>query len=334
MTGKTDVVRCRYITGELKEIEIEGHTEFVTPGSVLEQRLVRVNGKPFVCKYVSRAAGARNPRLYDLLDNEIRAGARLGQSYPDRYPRELAQLVAYNIDAEEPFALLREYSGVPVAGPAARFQDAERKQFERALFRLLRLTSEAGVVHGAVTTDALRWDNGVLQLVDFESSERVGELRRPGAGAVRSPEQAAATGVVDARDDLWAAALLVRRLHLGPSVDAQPDRRHDPDRLRGLLDPVLGTTVEHRPTAAELLSRLHGDNHLPSFVDPEARFAQGRELFENVARGKAPARGQMATAGRAQSTEDSPGRRRKRFFPFLSAMLLVSVMVVASEVIA
>lgn len=326
MTGQQiEVVRCRYVSGVLKEIEIEGSNEFVTPGAVLEQRLVRVNGRQFVCKYVSRAAGARNPRLYDLLENEIRAGARLGQSYPDRYPPELAQLVAYNIDAEEPFALLREYTGVPVSGPVSRFQDTERKQFERALVRTLRLTSEAGVVHGAVGADALRWHNGHLQLIDFESAERVGEPRRHGTAAGRSPEQAAATGLVDARDDLWAAAVLIRRLHLGPSADVQPDRRNDPDRLRGLLDPVFGNTVEHRPSAAELLVRLHGDNHLPAFVDPDARFTQGRELFENVARRKTVP---------VSSTKDVPARKRSRkIFPFLSSMLLVSMTIVATAVL-
>jgi hypothetical protein len=327
MTGPAEVVRCRYASGVLREIEIEDLNEFVTPGAALEQRLVRVNGRPFVCKFVSRAAGSRNPRLYDLLDNEIRAGTRLVQSFPDRYPPELACLVAYNIDAEEPFVLLREYTGVPVAGPASRFQDAERKQFEHALIRALHLTSEAGVVHGAVTIDALRWDNGHLQLVDFESAERVGEPRRGGLGAVRSPEQAAGTGLVDARDDIWAAAVLIRRLHLGPSADAQPDRRHDPERLRGLLDPIFGNHLEQRPSAAELLGRLHGDNHLPAFVDPMARFARGRELFEHVARGK-------GGAAPAVSTEDPPPRKRPRkLFPFLSTMLLVSMAIVMTAVL-
>lgn len=320
-------VRCRTVWGQLIEVEIEDLDEFVTPGAVLEQRLVRINGRTYVYKYVSQAEGTRNPRLYDLLDNEIRAGTRLGQSF-HRYPPELACLLAYNIDAEEPFVLLHEYVGVPVAGPGSRFDDGDRRQFERALFRALLLTSQAGVVHGAVTADALRWDNGRLQLVDFESAERVGEARRAGRTAVyRSPEQQAGTGLVDVHDDVWGAAVLIRRLHLGPSAESQPDRRHDPERLRGLLDPVFANPVEHRPTPAELLVRLHGDNHLPAYDDPYARFAQGREMFQFVGRGKGGSAPQV-------STEDPPRKRsRKKMFPFLSAMLLVSMTIVVTAVL-
>lgn len=326
MTGQREVVRCRYLSGVLKEIEIERLNEFVTPGALLEQRFVRVNGRVFVCKYVSRAAGHRDPRLYDLLDNEVRAGTRLGHCYPGRYPAELAQLVAYNIDAEEPFLLLREYAGVPMAEPAHRFKDAERRQVERGLARALCLTSEAGVVHGAVTLDALRWDEGRVQLVDFEFAERVGEPRRRRASAIRSPEQAAGTGQVHACDDLWAAAVLIRRLHLGSSTDVQPDRRHDPDRLRGLLDPILGNALEQRLSAVELLGRLHGDNHLPEVADPDARLAQGRALYDAVAERK---------GGAAKSSEDTRARKRgRRFLPFLSTTVLVSAAIVAMAVSA
>ncbi|KOV87183.1 hypothetical protein [Nocardia sp. NRRL S-836] len=325
MTGRTRTVRCRTVWGVLIEVEIEDLNEFVTPAAVLEQRLVRVNGGTYVYKYVSQAEGKRDPRRYDLLDNEIRAGTRLGQSF-GAYPAELACLMAYNIDAVEPFVLLREYIGVPLAGPAARFTDAERRQCERALFRALHLTSQAGVVHGAVTADALRWDNGRVQLVDFESAERVGEARRAGrVAANRSPEQLAGTGLVDAHDDVWGAAVLIRRLHLGPSADAQADRRHDPERLRGLLDPVFGNAAEHRPTPAELLSRLHGDNHLPPYDDPYAVFARGREMFQFVGRGK--------NGGAAVSTEDPKPVRKRRMFPFLSALLLVSATIVMTAVL-
>ncbi|HWO65110.1 MAG TPA: hypothetical protein VNO31_34245, partial [Umezawaea sp.] len=229
----TELVRCRYVTGVLAEIEVEELNEFVTPGAALEQRLVKVNGKLYLRKYVSRAAGGRNPRLYDLLRNEIRAGARLGQVFPDRYPAELPQLVAYNIDAEEPFALLREYAGSPAAEHVARFDDAQRRRFESGLLRALHLIAQAGVVHGAVSLDSVRWDDGNVHLVDFESAERVGEPRRAGRSGIRSPEQAAGTGVVDERDDLWGAALLIRRLHIG---DVRQERGRDPQRLRELLD--------------------------------------------------------------------------------------------------
>jgi hypothetical protein len=330
MTGQTEVVRCRYVTGVLQEIKIEDVNEFRTPGSVLEQRLVRVNGRVYVRKFVSRAAGSRNPRLYDLLDNEIRAGTRLGQVFPEKFPPELASLVAYNIDVEEPFVLLREYVGEPAAGLATRFDDSQRKQFEHRLLRALQLTGVAGVVHGAVTMDAVRWHNGQLQLVDFESAERAGEPRRGGSGSVaRSPEQVAGSGGVDARDDMWAAGLLIRRLYLGASPDgARPDRRHDPDRLRALLDPVFDNPVEQRPYPADLLGKLRVENHIPAFADPDAVFAAGRELFERVSEGK---RGSAAVMTAPQGSQ--PGRRTKRIFPFLATMVLVTMVIVGIVVL-
>lgn len=266
-------VRCRYVTGLLAEIEVEDLNEFLTPASALEQQLVKVNGRVYVRKYVSRPAGERNPRLYDLLENEIRAGTRLGQSFPGRYPDELARLVAYNIDAEEPFVLLTEYIGAPAPGQVARFGDTQRRQFEHGLLRALRLASMAGVVHGAVSLEALRWDDGQVQLVDFESAERVGEPRRTG-------------GVVDERDDVLAAGHLIRRVHLGT---APADRSRDPQRLRELLDPVFTNPVERQPTLEQLLRMVHADHHPTGFVHPEQGFETGRQLFDQAcARKRAP----------------------------------------------
>ncbi|WP_158851432.1 hypothetical protein [Saccharothrix deserti] len=288
MVGQSEVVRCRDVMGVLREITVDDVNEFVSPGSVLQQRLVRVNQRVYVRKYVSRAAGRQNPRLYELLENEVRAGTRLGQVFHDAYPRELARLVAYNVDVEEPFVLLHEYIGEPAAGAVTRFDDARRRRFEHELLRALWLTALAGVVHGAVTMDVVRWDDGRLQLVDFEFAERIGEPRRRGGGSLaRSPEQLAGTGLVDTRDDLWAAGLLIRELHLGVrSTGARPDRDHDPERLRALLDPVFGNPVERRPYAADLLDMLRGDSRVPAFTNPDAVIAAGRDMFELVSRGK------------------------------------------------
>ncbi|WP_447001929.1 hypothetical protein ACRAKI_19460 [Saccharothrix isguenensis] len=319
----TEVVRCRYVTGVLAEIEVEDLNEFVTPGAALEQRLVKVNGRLYVRKYVSRAAGSRNPRLYDLLHNEIRAGTRLGQVYPERYPAELSQLVAYNIDAEEPFVLLREYVGAPASPELPRFDDTRRRQFESGLLRAVQLTANAGVVHGAVTADSVRWDDGHVQLVDFESAERVGEPRRGGGSAVRSPEQAAGTGVVDERDDVWGAALQIRALHIGGT---RQDRSRDPQRLRELLDPVFDNPVELRPSAGDLLGRMHADNHVPACVDPDARFADGRALFERVCARK---RGPTASATESAAVRPTlPTWREKWFLQLLAAVFLVGVLII------
>src|SRR4051794_4461600 len=135
MEASNEVVRCRDVTGRLRDITLTDQSEFVSPGAALEQRIVLANQQRFVRKFVSRPAGRRNPRLYTLLDNEIRAGARLGQFYTDEYPPELAKLVAYNVDVEEPFVLLRAYTGEPAAAGVKGFDDDQRRQFDLSLLR-------------------------------------------------------------------------------------------------------------------------------------------------------------------------------------------------------
>ncbi|MGM1057959.1 hypothetical protein [Saccharothrix sp. Mg75] len=295
-------VRCRDVFGVLHEVVVEDVNEFVTPASSLEQRLVRVQDALFVRKFVSRAAGGRDPRRYDLLEAEVRAGARLGQVYVGHYPRELACLVAYNVDAEEPFALLRAYLDEPAIGASSRFGEPERRRFEQELFRALHLMAAAGVVHGAVALDTVRWHDGRLQLVDFEHAQRVGEPRRGASPA------ALLNGAdrVDARDDVVAAARLVRRVHLGPQADVgHPDRSRDPERLRYLLDPVFDNPVESAPHAVDVLSALYGDVQLPRTTDPDAALHPGRALFEQVSAGKA------GDPGPPPPNQPPPGRPRR-----------------------
>jgi hypothetical protein len=312
MSGQIEVVRCRDVWGVSRQIEIEDLNEFRTPGSALDQRLVRVNGRNYVRKFVSRTAGGRDPHRYDLLENEIRAGCRLGQVFGDRFPADLAGLVAYNVDVEQPFVLLREYIGTPAADLVRRFDDPQRRVFEQGLFRAMQNLGVAGVVHGAVRVDAVRWHDGHLQLVDFESAERVGEVRRR-----RSHGQPAGADEVDVRDDMLAAAVLVRQMQPGvASNGSSPDRSRDPDRLRALLDPVFDNPVDQRPYPADLLTKLRVDNRPTPHSDPDFALAEGYGLFEQVSQGK---------RGPHQLEQpDKPSRRRGRW---LRSFLVLSMTV-------
>jgi hypothetical protein len=322
MSGQIEVVHCRDVWGVLRQIEIEDLNEFRTPGSVLDQRLVRVNGRNYVRKFVSRAVGGRDPHRYDLLENEIRAGCRLGQVFGERLPPDLAGLAGYNVDVEQPFVLLREYIGTPAVDLVRQFDDGQRKVFERSLLRAMLNLGVAGIVHGAVTIDAVRWHNGQLQLVDFESAERVGELRRR-----RSPEQPAGVDRVDVRDDMLAAAVLIRHVQPGvASNGSSPDRSRDPDRLRALLDPVFDNPVDRRPYPADLLAKLRVDNRPPPHHDPDGSLAVGHDLFEHVSQGKR----------RSQEPERAgkPSRRRGRWMRSFLVLIVVSAMTVIGRVVS
>ncbi|MEU5261136.1 hypothetical protein [Amycolatopsis sp. NPDC021455] len=335
-----EVVTCRDVFGRRREIKLTDRSEFITPGAVLEQRMVVANDLVLVRKFVSPAAGRRQPYRYDLLDNEIRAGTRIGQVFgPRNHPDELPRLVGYNMDDDEPFVLLRAYLGEPAAAAATRLDDGQRRNFQLGLLRALRCTAAAGVVHGAVGLSAVRWDGRRLQLVDFESAERAGEPRRAGGDpAIRSPEQRSGRGAVDVRDDVWGAALLIRRIELGVLGNgAWPDRTRDPERLRALLDPVLGRPVEERPFPADLLSRLRADDGGPPFADPEAGLAAGRARFDEAERikrgpGQAalPDGGPGEPAGRRGGRERRAGRRSRKLFLLL---LLVKTMAFAGSAV-
>ncbi|WP_086843585.1 hypothetical protein [Amycolatopsis kentuckyensis] len=329
MAERTESVLCRDVHGRLREIRLSDQGAFVTPGSALQQRLVVANDQRLVRKSVPRAAGARDPRLYELLDNEVRAGTRLGQVYSGWYPAELARLVAYNMDAEEPFVLLRAYTGLPAADHVKNLGDAERREFQIGLLRAVQFAAAAGVVHGAIGLTTVRWADNRLQLVDFESAERVGEPRRAGSGSRgRSPEQAAELGEVDARDDLWAAGLLIRAVHPGTSANGSAaDRSHDPERLRALLDGVFDNPLERRPTPADLLLQLRAEHRDPPVGDPEAGLAEGRRLFEQICVGK---RGPVTSP---PARETDPDGRVKRKLPFLATVALIAAVLIIGMVV-
>lgn len=267
MTGTTITLRLRDLSGRPRAVEFTDHGPFGSPGSALQQRLLGTGGNTFVLKSVPREEGSRNRYLFDLLDNEIRAGAHLGYVYSRQYPPELARLAGYNMDVEEPFALLHAYAGKPVPEMSG-LDDHRRRQLQAGLLRALQLTAAAGVVHGAVTLRSLWWAGSGVQLVDFESAQFAGEPRR----ATHEP------GPADVRDDVLLAGRVIRQLVIGESSTLS-DHGHDPESLRVLLQDVY-QPVAHRPYAEDLLRRLRVTVTAPPVTDPEAALAEGRRIFD------------------------------------------------------
>ena len=233
-------------------------------GTHLRRRLINdSNGEALLRKWVPAAEGGRDPHLYDLLDNEIIAMSRLRRAFRDGWPTELPQLVGYDADNEEPFVLLRPYTGRPAVDVAASFDGQQRRQFQIGMLRALHLIAAVEVVHGAVSLDTLRWDGAGVQLVDFESARTAG-------------------GSADPRDDVWSAAMIIRELTLGTPA---ADPADDPEHLRALLDGVFGP-VGRRPTAADLLRRMRVDVPAILMADPDAALAEGRQRFTEASRRK------------------------------------------------
>jgi hypothetical protein len=316
VTGTTIKLRLRDLSGRPRTVEFVDQGPVSSPGSALRQRLVSTGSNSFVLKSVPRAEGSRNGRLFDLLDNEIRAGARLGYVYARNYPAELTRLAGYNMDVEEPFALLHAYAGKPVTEMTGGLDDQRRRQLQLGLLRALQLTAAAGVVHGAVALRSLWWGGTGVQLVDFESAQWAGEHRRPG----QEP------GPVDVRDDLLLAGRVIRQLVLG-EAGIRADHGQDPESLRTLLHGVF-QPVAQRPYAEDLLRRLRVTVTAPPVTDPEAALADGRRLFDQHGAPRVPAAAAVGGGGGSGGFEETPpppvpkrGGWRKFLIPMMVVVL-------------
>jgi hypothetical protein len=304
----TEEVVCRDLNGALHRVWLADRAACSTPASMLHQRLVTGPGDvPYLRKSVPVEAGRRNPVLYDLLDNEIRAVAQLTRVLGGRFG-EVPTLVGYNVDVDEPFVLLRPYVGRPAPDTVHGLDQDHKRQFQIGVLRALHLTGEAGVVHGALSLDVLRWNGTIAQLVDFEWAQRSGDRRRPGSGPRQSPERLSGSGTADPRDDVWSAGVLVRELVMGRQALAAPaDQNADPIRLRERLQGVFQPVAE-RPPAAELLRRMHAPAPAVARPDVTASLDDGHRMFDEVCRRKGgPAPG-AADAG----PEPVNGRRGLR----------------------
>ena len=321
-------VSYRDAGGALCRSELTPTTEEVSlPGSTLAVRHVLLpDGATLLQKWVPEGEGRSDPRLYDLLDAEIRACAALVQCYGGRrYPAELPVLVGYNVDVAEPFVLLQPYRGRPL--PSRRFDLDQLRVFEVALLRALQHTAEAGIVHGAVGLPVMWWDDKTLQLVDFEHAQRVGDPRRPGGSVPhRTPEQVDGVGTADPRDDVWGAGTVITYLSIGPhrgEVDA-------PRQVQSLLEGVFIGEAKSRPSAAQLLARLDPAVPPPVVAVADDPLRPGRVLFDQVVERKRTAV-QVAQHGRTASLPAaeafSPVRSGR--LAVVAAVVVVAVLVVA-----
>ncbi|MEV0697259.1 hypothetical protein AB0I53_04980 [Saccharopolyspora sp. NPDC050389] len=288
----TTEVRCRAVDGTPRTLRLEVIGDAGVSGGGLPTRVVSVDGGPrLLQKWVPRNESGDPGRLRPL-DREIRALHRFALTFPhDGYPPELPRLWYYDVDGDEPFVLVEPYRGKPVEGLLPELGAQHRYRLQVGLLRALHLAAVAGMTHGRVDLEALRWDSETrtVQLVDFERAAGIGEQRGSADGRC-----------VDVRDDVWDAGLTLWRTVHPHTGRGAPDLTVDGGALSTLLDGVFVNPPEVRPTPADLLTRLREPTDVPVLM-PGSALVPGVEAYKNLLRRK---REQAA----AQAAQDAPSR--------------------------
>jgi hypothetical protein len=231
---------------------------------------------------------------YDRLDNEIRIGLHLVRRFGfDNVPAEISCLVGYDVDADQPFALLLPYAGNLAQGVAGRLTLEQQRAFQAGFFRALRILEAAGVVHRHLSPQTVRWDGqaGQAQLVDFSRAVLAGEPRTAvGPSPWASPDQTSGGGIAGPGDDIWGAGALAYYVTTGRML--VPDKAGEMairgGALQSLLEGVFAGSPASRPSAAELLQRLHEPEPWLGHVEANSRFTEGKDEYDQLMAEKWP----------------------------------------------
>lgn len=244
-------------------------------------RLERPEGTMAVRQVRPRPDAATAGEAYEALDNEILAGLRLSRfAAGGAYPLEFSELVGFDADAAEPYALLKPYRGVAVAEIAGKLLLRERRRFQVSMVSALRLLSAAGVVHRGISPLTVKWDGQSVQIVDFGVATIPGAPRRvAGAPPWWAPEQrpGRAVGDVTDNDDVWAVGRLIHYVITGTELD-DVRRLAEVPELAVLLEGIFGPP-ENRPTPRTLLRRLDAVDPVPRGLGGDPEFEHGRGEF-------------------------------------------------------
>ncbi|MDQ3150989.1 MAG: hypothetical protein M3R63_04455 [Actinomycetota bacterium] len=287
-------VRCRTIDGTAHTLQLSVVGDAGPTGAYLPARMVSVDGGPALLqKWVPRMPSGE-PGPLTMLDREIQATHRFALLFPrNAYPLELPRLRYYDVDSEEPSMLLEPYRGAPVA-EVQQLSAQDRYRLQVGLLRALRLVGVAGMTHGRVDLDTLRWDAATraVQLVGFERATPIGD-RSPGAAGGEP---------ADIRDDVWDAGLAIWRTAY-PAHDGRgaPDLTVDGGALSALLAGVFVDPPAARPTPGELLSRLREPTQV-RVVDLASPLRASEDAFDKaVQRKRGHRKEEQARASSAQS---------------------------------
>jgi serine/threonine protein kinase len=261
-SGPSEKLRYRTVRGETVEVEAIPETADVQPClPPLQARQLRLEAPdgPRIVRQVRRHETAADETAYELIDNQVLAGLRLGRLAREReYPQVVSRLVGYDSDSAEPYVLLEPYRGRPIGESAGKLLTAERRSFQVSLLTALSWLVEARVVHRGLSPRTILWDGRSVQITDFSFAALPGTPRTvAGTPPWAAPEQRGGqrtTGDISDRDDVWAAGRLIHYVLTGTEL-TNAAHLEDDSELAALLRNVFFAPTK-RPTVEELIARL------------------------------------------------------------------------------
>jgi hypothetical protein len=281
--------------------EVKGDQVLEVPGSALiTQRVRTADDRVMVCRSLSATS---DDRSFTLLDNEIRALARLTIAFGGDPSAPYPELIGYDMDSSEPWALVGDHRGRPARDAVTGLlKDGLHELTIRVLDLLVRM-AVVEVCHGKLSLSQFLLDGTELQLTGFEHAALYGEPRVGFAG------------VAGPREDLVDAGRLLYEAYSGvPAHQGLMDRDEVPE-LYSLLPELFQERSEPEPRAVDMLRRLVTPDRLPVAVTPDALRA-GREAFDIARRRKLgatqPQEPEASTAAPRRRSRWSRGQEGKR----------------------
>jgi hypothetical protein len=308
----------RGLDGRTTRTTVTGVELVRLPGSALLTQRVRCADGTVLLRRSLRD-GSDDPAL-PLLDNEIRALARLNRAFRASRGRPFPALVAYDMDSRDPWALVTDHRGRPARDAVGDLLGSGLVEFTADLFHAVAHLPLVELVHHRLDLDCLRLSGTAVQIVTFEHATLVGEPR-PGLPAADPADPA------HPADDVLAAGRLAFEAFTGHPLAGDPPDLSEVSLLAARLPDVFDPIPARRPTAADVVRRLgRTDLPTPSTSDD---LGAGRAAFDRARRAKLPP--EPATPRPAATVSTKPTRRPG---PAVLALSAVAVLAVLALVLA
>jgi hypothetical protein len=284
----------------------------------LQCRRVRLDGGREVVQYRLAEGTTAFPATRDWLEHEIGVTLITWREYGRSEHRVLfPDLVGYNMDAVEPFALYAPPTGQPLAALAGIAPDKAQRAIARDLVLTVRLLEMVGLAHQGLSPATVLWTGEGAQLADLSVVARVGRRRTPGGTPPWAPpEQRAGDGRIDPRDALWSIGQLMHYLITGRASNGVGTLESPAvlGRWAKPFDGVFAESAANRPNAADLLRLLSCPDPCeltPPRADPLE--AHRRDYDELIAAKRACLGLATSPDGAAGGGVEAGGRSRLRF---------------------